>query len=143
MKSLFLSKKHRLVFGAFVFLLMLSVSFFIKPASSKALLGFGGRVMSITVCTCSFPVSLYIVLGPPTGGSYVLPIGLATPFEYYDVWGVGNFVTADTYLPSPLGNWLLGGYVTGGQCLVLAEPCYPLVPEGTVVEYGTSLPSAL
>lgn len=141
----FLAQKmnYRLLISI-VFLLIVVFSFlFLKVKESNAVFGFGGRVASITICTCSEGL-VYIKLGPPTGGDYVYE-GNSFKYKYYDIWGNGTW-SVNTWLPTP-GLWLLGAYTTPApQCLMTGEPCTPLPPaKGLIIPGGggASLGSAI
>lgn len=82
---------------------------------------FGGRIGSITVCTCSVGEALGI--GPPRGGSLLL--------------APGSRIYANSRIAP--GMWVLGDYSSGGICLVRAgKYCYPVPVKGTIIKIGTS-----
>lgn len=79
---------------------------------------FGGRVLTSYACTCSFNWVVYV--GPPRPGVFIYQPGYSRLYSYYNVLGVGQ--------------WVLGSYTHGGQCLMYAgEVCVPgAFPQGTM-----------
>lgn len=86
-------------------------------------LGFGGRIIAETPCTCSGGLRLEI--GPPRPMDLWYQPGVSTLFSFYSL------------LPS---EYTLGVYVPGGACTVGVIPYCTLVPTlGTLIIAGTSL----
>jgi len=86
---------------------------------------YGGKVNIMFPCTCD-PELQYVVLGPPSAGSYLYE-GQIDYREHSLTFGV----------------WALGKYSPGGECLMGVEPyCYTLpVSKGTIDSFtGVSLP---
>ncbi|MCK9344708.1 MAG: hypothetical protein M0P64_01125 [Candidatus Pacebacteria bacterium] len=147
MKALSFVKKYKILLIA-IFLVAATVGtlvFQAKKSEALGMLGFGGYVASVTVCTCSTLPTYYVSLGPPTGGEFLLTEALSEPFQYYDIWGTNGSFEGDTWVNTPSGPWLVGSYSTGvgAGCMMLGEPCYSMPPAmGTILQYGTSLGAA-
>lgn len=142
MKVFSIIKRNKLTLGGALLLFVLMGFLLVKIKPAKALLGFGGVVKSITVCTCSPIPSYLIVVGPPTGGQLVYT-ELTNKYSYYNIWGTGSFA-GSTWTPIPTGTWLLGGYIPGGACLMTGTPCYPIpTVTGTMTQVGTSMGPAI
>lgn len=85
---------------------------------------FGGRVYAVTWCTCSSGVVIYV--GPPKGGPYLYLPGFTRVYEYYQIPRVGP--------------WVLGNYVPGPVCLVVAGKTCAVIPhQGAITIVGTSI----
>jgi hypothetical protein len=87
---------------------------------------FGGKISSMTSCSCNTDGSSQVVLRGPMGSS-----------------GTYLYVPANkTYARHMVnqGNYILGKYKSGGQCLIGAEPeCTTLpISKGTINYVGTS-----
>lgn len=138
MKFLFYTKKHRVLVSIIVFLIMITVSFAVKIRSSKAILGFGGRITEVTFCTCTQGSWAYTVVGDPSGVFVYTP--LAVPYKWYNFLPKGVY-TYPVLIPftSP---WILGSYVPTpvvSSCwMYAAEACYPLPSLGEITSFGTS-----
>lgn len=86
-------------------------------------LGFGGRILAVTSCTCSGGLRLEI--GPPRPMDLWYQPGVSTLFSFYSL------------LPS---EYVLGIYVPGGACTIGSAPyCVPVPTLGTLTIAGTSL----
>jgi len=135
------NKNYRLLISIAFLLLIVSSFLFYKTKQSDAIFGYGGRIASITLCTCSEGL-LYVKLGPPTGGDYIVK-GSSVNYAYYDIWGKGTW-TFNTWLPTP-GVWIVGSYtVPAPQCLMMGEPCTTLPPaKGLILDGGASLGTAI
>jgi len=98
--------------------------FFLFVSKSGALLSFGGNILYVTYCTCSF--NLLLTVGPPRGGNFVYQPGVSILYSYGQV-----------YRSVP---WVLGGYVPGGMCSIyVGEGCLTVPSMGTITQVGTSL----
>lgn len=85
-------------------------------------LAFGGRVITVTPCTCS--AGFQLVIGPPRPAQVLYQPGISVLFSFY------NFLPA---------NYALGTYSPGGLCLTGVPPfCATLPTLGTVIIMGTS-----
>lgn len=97
------------------------------PTSANAQIGllpFGGPIVSVIPCYCSFGALLTI--GPPVPGTYVFQLGRSILFPMGQVYRP---------LPMVLGTWTPGGVCeTGFFCL---PPPVPIM--GTIGIVGTSL----
>lgn len=85
---------------------------------------FGGRILSVTYCTCSF--SLMVSVGPPRGGTFIYQPGLSRLYSYYRIFSSGP--------------WVLGTATGNSTCLIYSgNSCVP-VGAGLVMRLvGTSL----
>lgn len=132
-------KRRPVLVSIMFFLVLVGTIFSIKIRTSMALVGFGGQVMSVTLCTCSLPGSVALTVGTPTPGVY-----LYTPttvlFDHYNFWGTGAWL-GYVYTHFVPGPWVLGTYIPGGVCLIPTVPdCTPLpYITGTIEKMGTSL----
>ena len=99
----------------------------IRKASASIGLPIGGLITSMTYCTCSPGIALFVSGAPAKpSGFYVLAPG-TVPYSNY------------MFYP---GSWLLGSYLPGVQsCWMYAGfGCYPLPGViGTLSMAGTSL----
>ena len=85
---------------------------------------FGGRILAVQYCTCSFNLLLYI--GPPSGGSFIYQPGISTLYKYYRVFSGGP--------------WALGTSVGTGTCLQFAVFGCVSTGFGSIIrKIGTSL----
>src|SRR5258708_23475110 len=84
--------------------------------------GFGGRILSVIPCTCSF--SLMLIVGPPVGGTFIYQFGVSTLYRNY----------------SPItGHWVLGTSLGRGVCMVGFPPFCVSAGSGPVItKFGTS-----
>ncbi len=94
-------------------------------ASASGLFNFGGKTVSMTTCSCSFNLLLYVLD----------PRGATTPLIYQP----GATILYKMYTPT-VGVNVLGQYTTGGQCLVyVGTGCSSGgTPTGTMIQLGTS-----
>ncbi|MDP3052734.1 MAG: hypothetical protein Q8N22_02110 [bacterium] len=99
----------------FLGIVFLSFVFWAKPA--EAILGFGGRILEITLCD----EGELITIGPPRPGLFLLTPG-SLIFSWYQI---------------RKGPWAFGAYVPGGICTILGFPV--AFPLGTITIIGTSL----
>lgn len=129
MKIFLFIKRHLVVFSAITLLSLVATFFFATAKQSEAAIGlaFGGRIVGMTVCTCSPAIALFVagaITRPP--GFYALPAGARTYAMY------------QFHPPS----WIKGKYIPGVQsCLMYyGTTCAPL-PDvvGTIIMAGTSL----
>ncbi len=83
---------------------------------------FGGRVLNVIPCTCSF--GLMLTVGPPVGGTFIYQFGSSTLYKNY----------------SPTtGNWVLGTTLGRSTCLVYAGTSCVSVGNGALIrKMGTS-----
>lgn len=120
-------KKHPILTSLFfaVFLIVVSFSLRIKSGKAIGVLPFGGQILDVTYCPCSF--NLAITVGPPNGGVFTYEPGGSIIKAFYQI-----------FRPGP---WVLGWYSPGGVCLdFCTDCCYPLrSPTGTISEAGTSM----
>lgn len=145
MKIFRFTKKHSFFLGIIFFVVAVVAYFGVKVNSSRAALGFGGNVTSVSVCTCSD--SLYITVGPPVGGAYVFTLG-SILYAYYNLFGSAGFwdgnMVFPTWHPLPTGPWVLGSYtpeLPGAEAcwVVIPYGCLPIPSNGTINEVGTSM----
>lgn len=125
MKALPYFRKHRIAVSILAVLFVISISYVVKVRNSKAILGFGGRIIAVYPCTC-VPGTATIVVGTPTPGAFLYqPATLVYPW----------------HMITKQGSWLLGSYVPGGACMQITPVgCVPLTfPQGIISEVGTSL----
>jgi peptidoglycan hydrolase-like protein with peptidoglycan-binding domain len=108
------------------------LSFFIKKVEAVTLpfIPFGGKILSVFPCTCSF--GFVDTIGPPRPAIIFIPITfLASPFNH--LW---------KQILTP-GVWTLGLYFTPPKpCLIwVKKVCVPapIQPWGTIFRSGTSL----
>lgn len=98
-------------------LLGLIVSLFIFwPRPAEAILGFGGRILNVTLCVNG----MLFTIGPPVGGLFM--------------WVPGTLTFA--YAQLRPGPWSLGAYIPGGVCII---PPLVIPAMGTMIMIGTSL----
>lgn len=128
------------------FLIIVVTAFSVKVRTSTALVGFGGKVLFITVCTCT-DGALAITVGAPTPGTYVYT-PLTAMYSYYNFFNPGTWITTGFYnvfTPFIPGPWVLGSYVPttlpiASACWIYAgEACFPLPTDGIITNMGTSL----
>lgn len=110
------------------FSLLIVFGFFISTVSvayGASLPWFGGRIVSNIDCSCSFGQQITITGYPATfSGTY-----LYVPGET-QVKGKGNVIS---------GKFILGKYSSGGECLLIGEPCYSIpITKGTMSVIGTN-----
>lgn len=116
----------------FIFLMslfMMIIAMFPHYPDTEASMGgtyFGGKVSSMTICTCNTDGSSQLTLKGPKSSS-----------------GTYLYVPANkTYAKHMVkqGNYILGKYKNGGECLMGAEPeCTTLpISKGTIDYVGTS-----
>jgi hypothetical protein len=85
---------------------------------------FGGRILGVQYCTCSFNLLLYI--GPPRGGTFIYSPGISTLYQYYQVFRGGP--------------WALGTSAGTGTCLQYAVIGCVTTGFGSIIrKIGTSL----
>ncbi len=85
---------------------------------------FGGRILYVTYCTCSF--SLMVSVGPPKGGTFIYQPGASRLYSYYRVFSSGP--------------WVLGTATGTSQCLIYSGNSCIVVGAGPVMRLvGTSL----
>lgn len=103
----------------------LLLSPFISHAAIPGLGGsFGGRILGVQYCTCSFNLLLYV--GPPKGGSFIYSPGISTLYKYYQVFRGGP--------------WALGTSTGRGVCLQYAGLTCVSTGTGSIIrKIGTSL----
>ena len=94
-------------------------------------LPFGGRIVRVINCTCSYGHVVQLAPLNPTapgiGGSYHFT-PLTRLYSFFQTKRIGALL---------LGNYIPG---TGRQCLVLADDdCFPVINKGTMNIVGTSL----
>lgn len=118
-------RRRPILVGIIATLSLFVASFSVWVRSSKAVLPFGGSILSVTYCTCSGNVAL--TLGPPTPGIYS-----------YNPYSTVLFPFQQVYRPGP---WILGGYVPEAVCLVGVPPACTAgsAPFGTITMAGTSM----
>jgi hypothetical protein len=94
-------------------------------SSASTILPFGGLVTSMTTCTCSFNLLLYV---KDVRGT-VLPL----------MYQPGATILYKMYTPTSGVN-VLGKYTTGGQCLIYVGTSCSTggTPVGTMIQLGTS-----
>ncbi len=119
-------KRHSIFFSIAAFLLLVVVSFSLKVKQSKAIIPFGGPILSVTMCPCS--ANLAITVGAPNGGIFTFEPGVTMIKPFYQL-----------FRPGP---WVLGNYTPGstGCWMFFVDGCFPLLtPVGTINEVGTSM----
>lgn len=102
-------KKYPLVTSTTILVVVVAGAFGVKIGTSRALLGFGGKIISVIPCTGSDGTAL-VVETPPTSTNlnpfpkvYILDNATSVSYKYYQF-----------FRPGP---WILGSYVPGGVCL--------------------------
>lgn len=100
----------KLIILVFVFIL-----FFAPYHKSHAAMGFGGQIISISLCSNG----LLLLVGPPVGGVFLLPPN-AKIYPFFSL---------------KRGSWLLGTYLPGGVCNLGA---INIPTQGTIIMTGTS-----
>jgi hypothetical protein len=119
-----ITKKRSFIVAVVLVLAIVIPLFFYNVNKSAALVPFGGLILNVTYCTCSF--NLLLTVGPPVGGNYIFQPGVSVPFPY-----------GQLYRPGP---WILGAWVPGGACMMwVGKACAPLPSIGTILYAGTSL----
>ena len=125
MKFFFLTKKHPFVTSIIIVLFLIVTSFAMRVNSGKAIVPFGGQILSVTYCPCSANIALTV--GPPNGGIFSYD-GSGMVYPFYQLFRPGPWVLG-AYTPGSSGCWQ---YVVAG--------CAPLLaPIGTISMVGTSL----
>ena len=112
------------------FLSILIIIGLIYPLTSQAFVisnplkgAFGGKILSVQYCTCSFNLLLYI--GPPRGGSFILGPG-SIIYLFYQV-----------YRSSP---WVLGTSSGNAPCMQYSGNSCVKTGSGSIIKkIGTSL----
>lgn len=124
MKFFHYIKRRPILSSVIIFLVLITLSFSVWVRSSKAVLPFGGPILSVMYCPCSGNVALTV--GPPSPGIYSYNPYSTVPFPFYQF-----------YRP---GAYILGGYIPGGVCLTAGSPCsVGSVPWATITMAGTSM----
>lgn len=124
MKLPFTIRKKPLILGLVIMVtLVVSFGFWSKP--SKAIIPFGGPILSVAYCPCS--QNLVVTIGPPSGGVFTYQPGVTIVDAFYQI-----------FRPGP---WTLGNYTPGAACLMyIVVGCAPQAfPIGTINEVGTSI----
>lgn len=120
-------KRHPIAMSFVFAIFIVTVSFSLRVKAGRALgiAPFGGRILSVQYCPCSW--NLAITVGPPVGGVFTYEPGFSTVRAFYQI-----------FRPGP---WVLGTYVPGGSCLTFCHwCCMPAnFPIGTIDEVGTSM----
>lgn len=98
-----------------VVLIFILILFFTIYHKSYAAMGFGGKIISISICSNG----LLIVVGPPVGGWFLLP-PTAKIYSFFSI---------------KQGSWLLGTYLPGGIC---SFGIVNIPVQGTIIMTGTS-----
>lgn len=90
---------------------------------------FGGRITSVTQCTCTG--GHVITVGPPRSATLYFVPGLSILYEYGQI--------------KKVGAWVLGNYTSPTMCLRLQCPCgksgcccVPVSHQGNIQIVGTS-----
>lgn len=108
-----------LIFWPFSYNKALAVSYLPSP--------FGGKVISVTYCTCQYTAWMLprmVVVGPPNGGTFMYTI-FALLYEHW--------------LVSP-GRWILGMAAGSMPCMMTAGyACYSVGSYKMIYMVGTSL----
>lgn len=125
MKFFLFAKKHYVATSLVVVFFLVVTSFGMRVKSGKAMIPFGGQILSVTYCPCS--ANLAITVGPPSGGIFTYD-GTGMVYPFYQLFRSGPWVLG-SYTPGSGGCWV---YVTHG--------CAPTAfPIGTISEVGTSM----
>jgi hypothetical protein len=91
------------------------------PQRSKAVYyPFGGRLLSVTYCTCQYFPGALLTVGPPRGGQFLYALYASMPYRNYNWYSAGKSVLglATAYAPC----MQTAGYAcvqSGGAPLVL------------------------
>ncbi|MFA6324824.1 MAG: hypothetical protein WCX46_01195 [Candidatus Paceibacterota bacterium] len=120
MKNLF--KKKKVLF----FSILILVGFFTASfALAAGIPFFGGKIVSITNCTCSEGSAVTIVGYPSIfSGTYLYLPGSTM------ARGKGSVMS---------GKFIVGQYTPGGSCLLIGEPCIPSpISKGTMKLISTN-----
>ena len=110
-------------------IVILLLGFLFAPFVSHAAIpgvggAFGGRILGVQYCTCSFNLLLYI--GPPRGGTFIYTPGISTLYKHYQVFKGGP--------------WALGTSTGTGVCLQFALIGCVSTGTGSIIrKIGTSL----
>lgn len=115
--------KHFIISCVIAILLILTASFGVGMKKSNAMLGFEGKIVSVTFCPCSF--NLLISIAGVKGGIFSFEPG-SVPFAWYQIFHSGP--------------WTKGSYVPGNVCLwYVVVGCAGIPTMGTILDVGTSL----
>ncbi|OGZ09727.1 MAG: hypothetical protein A3D65_05365 [Candidatus Lloydbacteria bacterium RIFCSPHIGHO2_02_FULL_50_13] len=109
-----------------IVLLLVTMVFMMTPQKAEAIgIPFGGMSLSVFWCICSF--NLWIIVGPPVGGSFIYQPGLSILYLFGQI-----------YRP---GVWLLGLAAPAAvPCLVpFSGGCFPIGFGLPIEIVGTSM----
>lgn len=115
--------KRFIISCAIAILFILIALFSVGMKRSNAMLGFGGRIVSVIPCPCSF--NLAVTVAGVKGGIFSFEPG-SLPFAWWQI-----------FRPGP---WAKGSYVPGNVCLwFIPYGCAGIPTMGTILDVGTSM----
>lgn len=116
-----LTFEKKITYDIFNFFKGLKNFFHPKESLALGILPFGGKILYTQYC-CN---GIMLAVGPPQGGTFIFT-GTSQLYAYYQIYRAGP--------------WVLGDYIPGGTCQVVASECVGTISTtGTIGKIGTSL----